>query len=96
MGGDAVPADYAARLSLMTAYCSRFKGEPEVPDPYYGGPAVGAAAVCGVCGGGGGGGGGWGWSGGRNGTQHECWRPASPPTRLAVHGRVPTWCLPHH
>ncbi|PNW73456.1 hypothetical protein CHLRE_14g632767v5 [Chlamydomonas reinhardtii] len=39
MGGDAVPADYAARLSLMTAYCSRFKGEPEVPDPYYGGPA---------------------------------------------------------
>ncbi|KAG2431203.1 hypothetical protein HXX76_009731 [Chlamydomonas incerta] len=39
MGADTVPQSYGERLSLMTAYCSKFKGEPEVPDPYYGGPA---------------------------------------------------------
>ncbi|KAG2447974.1 hypothetical protein HYH02_007003 [Chlamydomonas schloesseri] len=39
MGADKVPEAYGQRLSLMTSYCTKFKGEPEVPDPYYGGPA---------------------------------------------------------
>ncbi|KXZ41418.1 hypothetical protein GPECTOR_480g417 [Gonium pectorale] len=38
MGQGKVPADYAGRISLMTSYCDKFKGAPEVPDPYYGGP----------------------------------------------------------
>ncbi|KAG2483017.1 hypothetical protein HYH03_018097 [Edaphochlamys debaryana] len=39
MGAGKVPTDYARRVSLMTQYCAKFKGQPEVPDPYYGGPA---------------------------------------------------------
>lgn len=35
-----MPLDYYSRVSLMTSYCRQFKGEPEVPDPYYGGPLV--------------------------------------------------------
>ncbi|GLC38474.1 hypothetical protein PLESTB_001729800 [Pleodorina starrii] len=39
MGQGKVPSDYSRRISLMTSYCRKFTGEPEVPDPYYGGPA---------------------------------------------------------
>ncbi|KAG2483011.1 hypothetical protein HYH03_018091 [Edaphochlamys debaryana] len=39
MGAGKVPTDYARRVSLMTQYCAKFKGQPEVPDLYYGGPA---------------------------------------------------------
>ncbi|GFR44260.1 hypothetical protein Agub_g5462 [Astrephomene gubernaculifera] len=37
MGQGKVPPDYATRISLMTSYCRKSKGETEVPDPYYGG-----------------------------------------------------------
>ncbi len=40
MGQGKVPQDYSGRLSLMTSYSRKFQGAPEVPDPYYGGPAV--------------------------------------------------------
>ncbi|GLI67667.1 hypothetical protein VaNZ11_011828 [Volvox africanus] len=38
MGEGKVPQDYSRRISLMTSYCRKFTGAPEVPDPYYGGP----------------------------------------------------------
>jgi len=32
-----IPKDYEDRLKLMTAYSKKFKGEQQVPDPYFGG-----------------------------------------------------------
>ncbi|GIL86585.1 hypothetical protein Vretimale_11519 [Volvox reticuliferus] len=39
MGEGKVPPDYSRRVVLMTSYCRKFTGAPEVPDPYYGGAA---------------------------------------------------------
>jgi hypothetical protein len=40
VSADAIPSTYASSVELMTDYCTKFTSYKEVPDPYYGEPAL--------------------------------------------------------